>query len=744
MDFIFPPPQTKNYSKVIYASDGTLLTAFLTEDHKWRMRTNIEDVSPDLIKAILVKEDKNFFFHFGVDFTAIFRAIIYNIFTKGKISGASTITMQVVRILEPKPRSYLNKIIEVIRAFQFELHHSKKEVLSIYLSHLPLGGNIEGIKSASYIYFNHHPKTLSISQAILISVIPGNPNQLRLDRINDKIKSKRDYWIHNFIKQKIFPNQLLLDAQAEPIEAHRYAVPKISPQFCYYLKKRSYTEIDEIYSTLNLKIQTTVEDILLNYVNRIRSRNISNGVALVIDNKNSSVVGYCASANFKDKRHQGEVNGILAVRSPGSTLKPALYAEAFEMGFLTPGTKILDVPIEIGGFEPENFDSKFNGFVSAEFALVNSLNISSVILLNQIGVKNFSEILNSINFKTISKQKDKLGLSMILGGCGVTAEEMGKLYSVFGNQGVSRSLAYTTDQLSNQTEIRVFDKETCYLISEILSGLKRNDNLKNIDFSKLPKFAWKTGTSYGKHDAWAIGFNTNYTIVVWVGNFDGEASPFLTGAGSALPLLAELFNAIDYNPKQKWFDKPGNIYEREVCAVSGLLPNDFCGARIKELAVKNKSHNVLCNIHQEVFVNQDETIQYCRECLPDTNYKRKVYTVFEPELVSYYKKNNISVDIIPDHNPFCIALFSNGGPKILSPSGNFEYFIESEDPQEIVFLAADDPKNSYYYWYVDNELTGKLNNGEKLFYKLKVGKHKITCLDNFGKSSSVIINVKEY
>jgi len=257
MDFIFPPPQTKSYSKVIYASDGTLLTAFLTEDHKWRMRTNIEDVSPDLIKAILVKEDKNFFFHFGVDFTAIFRAIINNIFTKGKISGASTITMQVVRILEPKPRSCLNKIIEVIRAFQFELHHSKKEILSIYLSHLPLGGNIEGIKSASYIYFNHHPKTLSISQAILISVIPGNPNQLRLDRINDKIKSKRDYWIYNFIKQKIFPNQLLLDALAEPIEAHRYAVPKISPQFCYYLKKRSYTEIDEIYSTLNLKIQST-------------------------------------------------------------------------------------------------------------------------------------------------------------------------------------------------------------------------------------------------------------------------------------------------------------------------------------------------------------------------------------------------------------------------------------------------------------------------------------------------------
>lgn len=744
LDILFPLPAIKQYSKTIYAKDGTLLTAYLTDDHKWRLRTNIEDISPDLIKAIIVKEDKNFFTHYGFDLSAILKAFFSNVFYNDKVSGASTITMQVVRILEPKKRTYFNKFIEIIRAVQYEVHYSKKEILSIYLSNLPLGGNIEGIKSASYIYFNHHPKTLSLSQAIMLSIIPGNPNQLRLDRINDFIKEKRDYWINRFISKNIFPKKDLLDALNEPIKPHRFALPMIAPHFCYYLKNQADKNSDLIESTLDLKIQQNAEDILSNYVNRIRSKKISNGTVLVIDNRNSAVVGYCGSADFSDKRNQGQVNGILSNRSPGSTLKPALYAEAFELGFLTPGTKLLDVPIEIGGYEPENFDLKYNGFVTSEFALVNSLNIPAVLLLNQLGIKTFIELLESSGFKQIKNQKNKLGLSMILGGCSVTSEELGNFYSTFGRTGNYKKLAYTKSQLNNEDEQRLFSKEASYLIAEILSGTKRNDMILNMDLSKLPKFAWKTGTSYGKRDAWAVGFNPNYTIVVWVGNFDGKGSPFLTGAESALPLLAELFNVIDYNSKVKWFSKPNDIYEREVCSVSGLLPTDLCKEHSTELAIKNRSHNHKCEVHQEVLVSDDETVQFCNECLPDSNYKKKIYAVFEPELSTYYKNNNIEIDAIPEHNPNCITLKNGDGPKIISPSESFKYFIDKDDPQEIILLAAADPKTKNHYWYVNDKLIRKSEPGEKVFYKLSIGRFKIVCLDDLGRSTKVTINVKGY
>ena len=744
LELFFPLPSTKPYSKTIYAKDGTLLTAFLTEDHKWRLRTRIEDVSPDLIKAIIVKEDKNFFTHSGFDLPAIIKALFNNIIYNEKVSGASTITMQVVRILEPKKRTYINKFLEIIRAVQYEIHYSKKEILSIYLSHLPLGGNIEGIKSASYIYFNHHPKTLSLSQAIMLSVIPGNPNQLRLDRINDSIKKKRDYWIKKFISKNVFPKQDLLDAYKEPIKPYRFSIPMIAPHFCYYLKNQTDTNEDQVQSTLDLSVQQNAEDILANYVNRIRSKKISNGTVLVIDNRNSSVVGYCGSANFKDRKHQGQVNGILAQRSPGSTLKPALYAEAFELGFLTPGTKLLDVPIEVGGYEPENFDLKYNGFVTSEFALINSLNIPAVILLNQLGIKSFIELLESGGFKQIKNQKNKLGLSMILGGCSVTAEELGRFYSAFGREGNYKQLAYTKSELNDDGGQRLFSKETSYLIAEILSGNKRNDMVVDMDYSKLPKFAWKTGTSYGKRDAWAIGFNPNYTIVVWVGNFDGEGSPFLTGAESALPLLAELFNVIDYNSKMKWFEKPANIYSREICSVSGLLPTDLCKEHTTELAIQNRSHNIKCDIHQEVLVSNDESIQFCNECLPVSNYIKKIFVVYQPELSTYFKNNHIELDTIPKHNPECTSLKNGEGPKIISPSESFEYLIDKDDPQEIVLLSASDSKIKNHYWYVNDELISKCQPGEKVFYKLSMGKFKVVCLDDLGRSESVTIKVKGY
>lgn len=741
LNFIFPLPDLKPYSQAVYSSDGTLLTAFLSKDDKWRLQTKLEEVSPDLVTAIINKEDKTFFWHPGVDLFAAAKAL-YNNIKQGKVvSGASTITMQVARILEPKRRTFINKIIEVLRAFQLELRYSKKEILEIYLSHLPLGGNVEGIKSASYIYFDHPPATLSLSQAILLSLIPGDPNGLRLDRINDKIKVKRDYWIKRFKEEKIFPENDLNDAFAEPIVFNRYAIPVNAPHLCNLLRKK-YDE-DRIESTLNLQVQQTTENILWNYINRIRSKSISNGAVFVIDNRTSSVVGYCGSADFYDQKNSGQVNGIIAERSPGSTLKPALYAIGYERGFLTPGTKLLDVPIEIGGYEPENFDQRFYGMVSSEQALVNSLNIPAVELLNKIGVRDFVEFMESTGFKKISKNKSKLGLSLILGGCGVTLEELTSFYTIFSNAGELKKIKYTKNDEDDSEEI--YTEETAYLVAEILSGKQRNDMLVDYDYSKLPRFAYKTGTSYGKRDAWAIGFNPNYTIGVWVGNFNGSGSPYLTGAEAAIPLLADLFNAIDYQSKNKWFVKPENVFERDVCFESGLLPTPECRNLVKELAVKDQSHNEYCSLHQTLFVSQDESVQYCKDCLPADQYKRKIFSFKQPELISWYKKNNLPYEKQPEHNPDCSAGNISSGPKIISPSGNYEYFVEANSKQEIMLLASSQSDIKYHYWYVNDNFIKKCKPGEKIFYKPQGNETlKIICMDDRGSSRSVDVTVKSY
>ena len=738
-DLIFPPASLKQYSKEIIADDGTLLSAYLTDDDKWRLRTDIDEVSPELIKAIIEKEDSWFFWHFGVNPISIVRAIFSNAASGKRISGASTITMQVVRLLEPRERTHFNKLIEMFRAVQFELHYSKREILEIYLSLLPFGGNIEGVESASYIYFNRPPKQLSLAQSILLSAIPNDPNSRRLDRYNDDIFRVRNYWINYFEKENTFPQNDLNDALDEPIETHRYAIPSLAPHFTYFLKD-NYNS-DRINTTLNLRIQQTAEELLLNHINRVFLKGITNGAVLIIDNKTSSVVGYCGSADFDDISTSGQVNGITAVRSPGSTLKAALFAHAFDEGILTPQMKIEDIPTDFHGYEPDNYDLKFYGNISASFALENSLNIPAVKLLRKIRLENFINLLEGSGFDEISNKKKKLGLSLILGGCGVTLEELTRLFTSFARNGELHPLVYNKDQIDDGVDVKVFSPASSYLVAKILSGINRNDIVDLSNYSKLPKFAWKTGTSYGKRDAWAIGFNPNYTIGVWMGNFDGKGSPHLSGAEAAVPLLFDLFNSIDYGSDNKWFKKPSEVFEREVCRESGLLPTRYCDRTITDFAIRNSSHNRICNIHQPVYVNLEETIQYCTGCLPSDGYERKVYPVYDPELTVWLSENNYNFNKPPHHNPDCQAKFTQNGPRILSPSEDYDYLIEEDSGQEIMLLAASDSKAKTHYWYVNDKFYTKCNPGEKIFLKPENGENKISCLDDKGRDESVSILV---
>jgi penicillin-binding protein 1C len=774
-DLLFPLPKQKEFSKEIHAKDGTLLTAYLTSDDKWRLRTELQEVSPDLINAVIKKEDSWFYWHFGINPVSVVRALFKNIFSGEIESGASTITMQVTRMLEPKRRTYLNKFIEMFRAVQLEIKYSKSEILELYLRLLPFGGNIEGVKSASYIYFNRPPGKLSLAQSITLAVIPNDPNTLRLDRTtklnvipanlpkqesqeseneqylsdpgqagmanHNPIVVKRNCWIEKFKQAGIFSSSDLKDALDEPIENNRYAIPILAPHFCYFVKDNFNGDI--LNTTLDLSIQQAAENILLRNVRKVFYKGITNGAVLVINNKNSSVVAYCGSADFYDEGSFGQVNGITAIRSPGSTLKAALYAYAFDEGNLTPQMKIADIPTDFHGYQPENYDLKFYGNVSAEFALVNSLNIPAVKLLESTGLNSFINFLGESGFNQIQKQKSKLGLSLILGGCGTTLQELTRLFSSFARKGKLYPLNFLSSEDKDEGE-QIFSEASSYLVASILSGIDRSDIVNFSNYSKLPKFAWKTGTSYGKRDAWAVGFNPDYTIGVWMGNFNGVGSPNLSGAEVAVPLLFDLFNAIDYNADVKWFDIPDDLYTRDVCSESGLIPTQYCKNVIRDFTIKNKSTNEVCDIHKPVYVNLDETVQYCTDCLPSTGYKKVVYPVYQPELTVWLLQNKNDFHSPPPHNPDCTAKFSEGGPKILSPSDDYEYILEKNAGQEILLLAASDSRVKTHYWYVNNKFFKKCIAGERIFFNPNQKDLKITCLDDKGRDRSIRINIKYY
>jgi penicillin-binding protein 1C len=741
LDRLFPLPVLKPCSKVIYTSDGSMLTAYLSKDDKWRMKVHLNEVSPDLIKSIIEKEDGWFYWHPGINPISILRAAYQNITRSKRISGASTITMQVARMLQPAQRTYTNKFVEMLRAVQLELHFSKDEILELYLTLLPYGGNIEGVKSASYIYFNRPPGKLSLSQSILLTVIPNNPNDLRLDKFSKRTITIRNKWLRIFSEGNIFDKEALRDAFDEPVNVNRYPIKNEAPHFCRFVSKKY--EKTEVYTSLNSSIQQTAEKLLSNYVNKLKSKDICNGAAIIINNKTNSISGYCGSNDYDDTSSYGQVNGIIALRSPGSSLKPALYAQAFDFGILTPSMRVMDIPTDFNGYEPENFDLKYKGYVTASYALVNSLNIPAVQLLQQTGTDKFISLLEKAGLSDIAKNKNSLGLSLILGGCGVRLEQLVQLYTAFAHDGKLYKLNYLkTNSLDESNSSKLFSPGAAYLISTILTSNERPDFPRDFIYStNLPNIAWKTGTSFGKRDAWAIGYNPNYTIGVWLGNFNGKGSPDLTGAGIAVPLLFELFNSIDYKPKNIWFDRPDDVLERAVCTETGLLPTENCSHLKNDFYIKNISPNQKCNLYKSLYVDKNESIHYCPECLPDSGYKKAVYPFYNSELTLWYIKNKIDFKRPPPHNPLCQLRHSGDGPKIISPLENYEYYLEADAKQQVLLQAASDPSVKIQYWYIDNKFYKKSRPGDKLFFTPSPGITKIACLDDLGRKESINLKV---
>ncbi|TGD83129.1 penicillin-binding protein 1C [Hymenobacter wooponensis] len=770
LNLAFPLPPAPHYSPIVLAADGTVLHAYLNPTQKWRMKTELREITPVLRKAILEKEDRWFRWHLGVNPVALVHAAGRNLFGTGRTTGASTITMQVARLLEPKERTFGNKLLEMLRATQLELHYSKEEILQLYLNLVPYGGNVEGVKSAALLYFQQTPDYLSLAQTVTLAIIPNRPRGLVLGKNNAAVLHERNRWLRRFGAAGLFPPQDVEYALLEPLDVQRHAAPALAPHLSRRLV-RQFPRQAIIRSGLERNKQSKAEELTRNYVRRLQELGITQAAVLVVNNRTRQVEAYVGSADFRDFASRGQNDGVLAVRSPGSTLKPFLYALAMDRGLVTPKQMLPDVPTNFQGYRPENFDKHCNGEVTLERALAYSLNIPAVRVLNQLGVPAFTDKLRQAGFENVTRNRTRLGLSSILGGCGASLEELTSLYVTLANGGQYAQLQYRLPSLlpasaqgkegpdnssKNSTPLAVgreptnmvplISEASAFLITDILAQLTRPDLPINAASSmRLPKIAWKTGTSYGRRDAWSIGYNKQYTIGVWVGNFSGQGSPALSGAEVATPLLFDLFNAVAYNSPNNWFVPPATLDFRLVCAESGLVPGENCPNQVIDYFLPNISHGQRCQHQREVLVSADGSFTYCRACAPAAGYRRELYPNLLPEVSAYKEAQGIPYRRLPPHNPQCQLV--RGGqeraPSITSPTANTEYVLNRHEKQQLLLTCTTDNEVRQVFWYVNDKFLRAATATERVFIQPPPGPLKISCADDHGRNTDVLVTVTE-
>jgi penicillin-binding protein 1C len=755
LDAFIPVYTDVPYATVVEARDGTVLHAWLASDEQWRMKATLEEISPELKRAIVYKEDKYFYHHFGINPFAVGRAMINNIFHLKRTSGASTITMQVARMLESRPRTYRNKCIEMFRALQLEVHYSKDEILQLYLNLVPYGSNIQGVKAAALLYFNKTPNHLSLAEITALSIIPNRPNSLVMGRDNRRIIAQRNKWLYRFRQDKLFPADIISDALREPLTALRHSAPNSVPQFAWRMRK-SHPGMMEIRSTINLSMQQGAEAIVTNYVNELKLHNINNASVLIVNNKTHEVVTYIGSSEFEDRFHYGQVDGVCALRSPGSALKPLLYGLCFDRGLITPKTIVADIPINIQGYTPENYDRTYRGNVTVDYALSHSLNIPAVQLLDKHGVGGFLSTLSGIGFNSIWQKRKSMGLSVILGGCGVRLDELTSLYSAFANNGRYYPLQFIARQGGTKTKndtsasgkgIQVITPSSCYMLTRVLSELHRPDLPNGYDqASSIPRIAWKTGTSYGRKDAWSLGYNEKYTIGVWLGNFSGVGVPDLSGATTATPLLFQLFNAIDYNAGKEWLDAPSELSFRLVCAETGRVPNDFCHNQVMDYYIAGVSSNDKCDHFREMWLSADERVSYCTSCLPPSGYKTKLLQNTPADLAAWYDAAHISYAKLPQHNPLCTRTFHDQPPIITSLTNGKTYLVIEKQQQKMQLACTAAGDVHKVYWYINDKFYAAADADKKLFFSPVIDNGspvlKISCTDDKGRNANIQIKVR--
>ncbi len=789
----FPIPKARLHapsSPIVLDRNGEWLRAFLAADGMWRFsrqskRVNCKPTTANrqprtdnyfLHQAMLTSEDRWFYYHFGINPVSIATAFYDNL-TAGKIvRGGSTITMQLARLMEPKARNVPNKLWEMFRALQLELAYSKSDILTFYLNMLPYGGNIVGVAAASRFYFNKPPYALSLGEAALLAAIPNAPERLRPDRFSENARKAREKVLNRLLTRRQISEQQWRAALQEPIPTKRYLLPFKAPHLARMLVKgkglhAEPTAKGRIYTTIDVKVQETALRILREYLDASHAgvanyRLPSTGAVVVMDTRSRQVLGMVGSHDFFDRKALGQINGTLAPRSPGSALKPFVYALAMEQGLITPETLLFDVPVTYAGYEPVNYDGKYSGYVTTRQALARSLNVPAVNLNARLKNDTLHAFLKRAEISTLTAAK-KYGLSMVLGGCEVNLLELTTLYAGLANMGEFAPYQLTLSNRAPSTEHRAHSHlanissrrlllpETSFIITEMLTTLQLPSNtVQNPEAFEstlsLPKIAWKTGTSYGHRDAWCIGYSPELTIGVWLGNFNGKGTSRLSGTDAATPILFALFTALTGQDTHRWFTKPAQLKTRYVCTLSGAPVSPHCPARKSDLYISGVSPVATCTMHKRIAINEATGYSLCSHCrnLDETESQNRYKTVsFEEwpaEAATWLAENGFAVSLLPPHNPLCNGAIAGAAPVILSPTADTVYYIRSGIPlenQKIRLSASVSNRTQELFWFLDGALIFKGNAGQQYWLTPVKGKHRLTCVDAEGRSASLPLHI---
>jgi len=735
---IFPPGST-----VIRAADGQLLRMFTARDGMWRIHTGFNDICRLHQQLVLAYEDQWFYWHPGFNPVSIVRAAFTNFKADKILVGGSTITMQIARLIEPKSRNFTAKIFEAFRALQLEWRFSKKELLEIYFNLAPYGGNIEGVGAAAWFYFGKSPARLSIGEISLLTALPNSPTRLRPDENHAAAQAARNKILHRFRQTGVISPSQLQDALSESVPHQRQPVPFLAPHFSEWLRKKYATR--DLKTTLDLEMQTICQNALTEHVRGLRSKAISNGAVVVIENATHQIKALVGSADFFNAAASGQVNGAIAPRSPGSALKPFVYALAFDAGLVSPKAILEDVPIDYAGYSPENFDARYHGVVTVERALAQSLNVPAVNLTAELKDNSLYALLKKAGFTTLNHPEKHYGLPIILGACEVRLLELCQLYSALANSGVFFPARFFSDD-TLLPGTRLFSAEAAYLITEILTSPERPDLPAAWEFTlNLPKVAWKTGTSYGHKDAWSVGFTPDLTIGVWLGNFSGKGVPELVGAEVAAPLLFDLFNALRGPRDAGWFEIPAGLGTRSVCALSGMPATEICPETVAEYFIPNVSPSTRCTIHQKITIDRLTGNSLCVHCRQNRDFQDKVFALWPSRLATWMERNGHPLDKIPPHFPKCTALIHGAPPIIRSPVENCEYVFRSGVPSEFQKILLDASVSNdvrKIFWFVDGTLVRTASPKEKIFYLPTPGTHRLVCMDELGRSTEMDLVVR--
>ena len=730
------------YSTVVTDRNEELLGARIASDGQWRFPPR--NTTPEKIKECLITfEDKHFYHHWGVNPFAIGRAFYQNVKNKRIVSGGSTLTMQTIRLARNESRTFREKLIEMIWATRLEFRASKEEILSMYISHAPFGGNVVGLDAAAWRYFGHSADDLSWAESAMLAVLPNAPAMIHLSKGRKTLLDKRNRLLKQLLEKKTIDSSTYELAISEPLPDEPHALPHIAP----YLVSRFYQERNGEYSrsTINKGIQTQVEDLAERWSNEFGRSDIRNLAILVIDIPSNQVVAYCGNVHFDRKQGGNQVDVIQAPRSTGSILKPFLYYAMLQEGSLLPDMLLPDVPVNINGFTPQNFSMQFEGAVPASEALARSLNIPAVTMLQRYGVPKFHSFLQQIGLKTINRSSSHYGLSLILGGAEATLWDVTNAYAMMGRSLLqlpqrSCSLLLPTSRITEST-----DPFQPGAVWQTFDALKEVNRPEEIDWKSIPSMqtiAWKTGTSYGFRDAWAVGVTPRYAVGVWVGNATGEGKPGLVGAQTAGPVLFDIFNLL---PSSSWFTRPAGIFvEAEVCRKSGHLKGRFCDETDTLLVLPAGLRTEACPYHHLVTLSADESQRIYENCANTEPTLRKSWFTLPPVWECYYKQHHPEYKPLPPFKAGCgedtfqpmqfIYPPMNARIKLPKQLDGSKGFLTVE-------LAHSNP-NATIFWHLDETYQAQTQDFHKISLQPAAGKHSLTAVDGEGNTISTTFFVE--